>query len=312
MELVCTACLAEGVHHCARHFPSREQRLQEALRLYQQKAIPLLVKANAARLRELNFLGRLQERLARFTSIAHPMSGETITLESWDAIQQQGDARDEVMRLQGRVVFEASAASQYPLNAWLFYALPQPRSKKGLPLELSIRVLSRLPEMVRDGFDTRPLGMDELTEHVNRIAEQAVSAPCFRLVVLCAVTGWDADARQVIQGGRDGGLVHRHALLYLYDAEKGELIYNNLDERARRYAELFVPQLASEELAEVARDVEKALGMFESLSLDYAVESLTYSPQRIRQAFDELVKTRRYVLAEVPGIGLTLVRAGHL
>jgi hypothetical protein len=132
-------------------------------------------------------------------------------------------------------------------------------------------------------------------------------------LLLASITGWDASARQVVTGKPTTGmlgmaLIQRLGLIYLFDLQNGDLIHNTLDERTRRYAELFSPTLASEEIAEVARAVEKELGAYDSLGLDLAGQILPFSAQRIRQAFDELASTGRYSLTEIPQVGLTLVR----
>jgi excisionase family DNA binding protein len=161
-EIICTQCAVEGSHHCARHSPTRDQRWEEAQELYRQKKIPVLVKSMHARLLEINFINRIQERLARFTILIHPLTSEVINLPNWDSILEQGDERVEVMRLLGKVVLETSLKSALPFNPWLRYRLPVGKGRKGPPLEIQVRLLSRLPNMLRDGFDTQPFTIDDL------------------------------------------------------------------------------------------------------------------------------------------------------
>lgn len=110
--------------------------------------------------------------------------------------------------------------------------------------------------------------------------------------------------------GRPRGTAYAHRLLliYLFDLESGELLYNLQDDRLRRYAVLFAPLLPSEEIEEVIGDIEKQLLAYESLTLEYAAEILPYTRSLLQQAFERMVATSRYTLTDVPGLGLTIVR----
>ena len=317
-RLVCKYCLEQGVRHCAAHAPSRDQKFSEAQQLYQQGDIPVLVKSSSARLMELNFLNRIQARLARFTSLIHPLSGELLNIPDWDALLETKDERAEVMRMLDKVLLDSETEARQPLNASLCYRIPQQKKQKGPPLEITIQVISRLPLMLRDGFDTRPLSAEDLTPLLLRHAEEAQRQQVFRMVVWASMTGWDASARQVVQGEPGAALgtgraafMHRMALYYLFDLHKGELFYNLLDDRARPYAELFAPVLLAEEIGEAAAALEKRLLVYESLPLDEAVQILPYRRETLQQAFKRLAATGRYALMEAPGLGTTIVREKH-
>jgi len=308
-QLICVLCLAEGVQYCVQHSPTKEQKLEEAMQRFRQGEIPVLVRGNIARLRELNFVNRIQARISRIGTLIHPLSGELLTIQDWDTLLDQGDQREDVMHLLSKVMLDTETLTRVPLNAFLYYRIPQRKQPRSLPLEILVQSLSRLPVMLRDGFDTQPLNADDLTPFLVRLSEEAQQTQTFRLVVLAAVTGWDASARQAIQGEtRGGAFVHRSALFYIFDLEKGELLYNLEDDRLRRYAELFAPLLLSEELEEVIQSIEKELLVYESLTLQYAAQVLPYPQDLIRQAFERLAAAGRYALTEVPELGLAIVR----
>jgi excisionase family DNA binding protein len=308
-ELICTACLSEGIQYCARHSPTRDQKWAKALSRFQRGEIPVLVKAGTARLRELNFLNRIQVRISRINSLIHPLSGEALTISNWEAYLQSGDERAEVMRLLGKVLLDSETVTRQPLNAFLRYLIPQQKGQKGLPVEILVEALSRLPEMIRDGFSTQPMGVEDLAPWLSRFSDQAQRSQTFKLVVLASTTGWDAASRLAIQGVSSGeGFAHRTALFYLFDLEKGELLYNLNDDRSRRYAELFAPLLPSEELEEVTKAVENELVIHDSLTFQYATQILPYPQHLIRQAFERLAATGGFALTDLPDLGAAIVR----
>jgi excisionase family DNA binding protein len=308
-EMICSQCLSAGVHTCARHSPTGEERWEQALAAFERGETALLLKGGTARLREVNFLNRIQQRLCRINTLVHLLSGEAITVPDWDACLESGDDRAEVLRLLGKVVMDDVLIAQTPLNAWLRYRLPQPRGKASLPLEVLVRVLSRLPEVLRDGFDTRPLTADDLTAWLLRLSDEAQRGRLVRLVLLASATGWDEAARLVIQG-RPGepAFTHRQAFFYLFDLQSGELIYNLKDDLARRYAELFAPLLSSEELEGFMKAVENEIGIGSSLTLRQAEEALHQPPSVLKAVFERLVSTGRFSLIEMPSMGITILR----
>lgn len=311
-EIICVDCVSKGFHSCSRHSPSLEQRLAEAEQHYRSGEFPLLVKASSARLREINFLNRLRTRLQSMNSFLHPVTGEVVDVPDWSAILEQGDSRAEVMHLLGKVVIGTDTLSRTPLNTWLIGRPSLPKGAKGIPVRVEIRVLSRLTEMVQNGYDGRPMTDDDLVPLLTRYSEEIRQEMEVRLVVLASVTGWDAAARLLIQGSTEDKsrlpFAQRSMMLYLFDLEKGDLIYNAQDERTRRYAELFVPTLPTEELDEVKAAIEKEMVLYDSLTLENAVQDLSFSRSQIEMAFERLASTGRYTLVQIPNLGLTIAR----
>ena len=311
-EIICTTCLADGLTTCLHHIPDREQRWQEALKRKESGSYPLLVKSVYARLRESNFISRIRARLENITTLMHPQTSELLTIPDWNAILETSDERAEVMRLLGKVMLDSATTASTPLNAGLSYRLPQAKNGKGRPVLIQVKVLSRLAAMARTGFDTRPMGVEDLTPRLMLAADESTRRQVYTLLVLAAATGWDSEARKVIQGAPGGrgelAFVHDLTLYYLFDLEKGDLVYNTLDERARRYAELFGPMLVSEEVEEASTAVEKELTAFDSLTLQYAVQVLPYAESVLRQAFERLAARGRFALTEVSDLGLAIVR----
>ncbi|MHC1783625.1 MAG: helix-turn-helix domain-containing protein [Anaerolineaceae bacterium] len=306
-DIICQKCWELNIHSCARHSPTRDQRLQKAEEQKQAGRLKVLVKAGAARLGEKNFLNRIHAHLSGFSTLIHPASGEALNIPSWDEILEEGDDRAGLMHLLGKVVLDSATTSQMPLNAWHHYAI-KTKIKKASPLELHVQAVSRMEGMVRDGFDTEPLSTGDLNTWIEKLVEVPAKSGNFRLVLLASTTGWDEAARAVVTGGPGQTFTHRLALLYLYDMAAGELIYNNGDDRARRYAELFRPVLADEELAEIIQAVNVLMGVHDSLTLDEAQKSLAFEPEKVKKAFERMSENGEFVLTEIKGLGATLVK----
>ena len=314
-KIICTQCLAEGVHYCIQHAPQPGEKLEQAVDRLQSGEISLLVKDATARLREVNFINRVQARIARVNTLIHPLSREVLTISNWDAYLEQKDERAEVMRVLGKMVLDSQTLARVPLNVLLRYHLPPSKGQKGPPLEIYIQVLSRMEVMLHDSFDTRPLGADDLIPWLIRFSDETQRSQSFRMIVLASTTGWDQAARQVVQGEESSkssskGLpfAHRNVLFYLFDLEKNELTYNLRDDRARGYAELFAPMLPSEEVDEAVQAIERELCVYDSLTLQYAARTMPYPEALLKQAFERLVTTGRYVLTEVPELGTAILK----
>jgi len=97
-------------------------------------------------------------------------------------------------------------------------------------------------------------------------------------------------------------------LVYLYDMETRQIIYNRQDSRLRGFAEIFTPLLPSEEVEEVIAAVEKEMGIYESLTMEHALRAFSYSQSVLKKAFEQMASSGRYALTEVPNLGMAIVR----
>jgi len=309
-QLICSRCLNDGNIYCVAHFPKREQRWQEAQARHQNGEIPLLLRASAARLREMSFLGRIHRRLSQISTLIHPLYGEAINIAEWETLREQGDERAEIMHLLSKVMLDANQVEQIPLNAWMRYRLPLPKGRKERPLEIAAYTISRLGEMLRDGFDVCPLQIDDLSMWLVKLVEQAQRSQIQTIVVLAATTGWDAAARLAISGSSEQfAFANPFVQIYLFDLERRDLLYNLNDDRARQYAELFRPLLPTEERAEAVTAIEKELVIHDSLTLAYAAQTLPYPETVLQQAFEVMAQSGKYALIQGKELGLAIIRS---
>jgi len=312
-ELICAQCRAEGIRFCVQHVESRDEQWARVLEEHRAGKWPTLVRSSQARLREVNFIQRLQIRLASIDTVRHPLSEEILSVKKWDDFLREGDERSELMKLLNKAVLEKDWLDRNPLNTFARYHLPrgQEKGKQNLPLTVFAQVLSRSTCMLQKGYDTQPLGADELGVYLQQIGNRAQKDQEFTLAVLASSTGWDESARALIQGGDGSGSAfsHRWMLVYLTDLETRELIYNRSDSRTREYVDLFNPLLSGEEVEEVAQAVEREMGIYTSLTLQMALQSLPYPQRTIEKAFKLLASSGRYILTEVEGLGPAIVRS---
>ena len=302
--ILCADCWARGIRHCVQHQPDREERWRAAVQKYRQGELPVLLRSEQARFRELTFLERIRLRLAQITDVRHPLGDAVLSISDWSRLEHYEDDRGILMDLLGTVALDAETLARYPLNARLRYTLPASRRKKKDPLPpfvLDIRVLSHLETMVREGFDTAPFSALALQTLLSRLVAETESRSEARLVLLAATTGWDDDARKLLTGdGKATSFLHQRLLVYLYDMERGQMIYNPLDARLARYAEMLRPALPAERAVEAAQALERLMARYDSLTLDEALESLPYSEEVLRLAFERLADEGGFALITLP------------
>jgi len=308
-ELICKLCWQEGERFCAQHTPGRDEKWAQAVQNLQTGEYTILVKGSTARLQEVNFLNRIEDRVTRVDTFTHPITQEALTISDWDEHIERGDDRAELMQLLGKVVLDAETTARVPLNAYLRWQIPPYKRQKGAPVEVLAQVLSRMAVMLGDGFDTQALNEDDLTAELLKISQEAEDNKVTRIVVLASPTGWDESARNVIRADSLGkAFSHRSVLFYLFDLQSGELIYNPHDERLSGYAELFAPLLPSEELEEVITAIKKELLIHDSLTSKQAEETLKFPSTILRNGFEALAEENGFALVELPENEIAIMR----
>ncbi len=307
--IICADCWAQGHHYCFRHVPDLETRWKEAVKAYHNGEYPVLLRSSQARFREVNFLERIRLRLEQIAALRHPQGEGVISIENWRSLETYTDERDDLMELLGQAALDAETLARYPLNARLRYAFP-PARKKGLrgkalrPAALEVWVLSHMETMVREGYDTSPFTAEELQRVILQLASEVEAAGEVRWVILAATTGWSEGARALVTGSaNEAPFVHHDLLLYLYDMERRDWLYNALDARVEMYAELLRPALASERVQEAAQAVEEMMGRYDSLAMDEALQAIPYSESVVQDAFQHLASTGRFALVSLPPEG---------
>jgi len=308
-KIICDQCAHQGISFCKEHAISSTKKLFEFQQMLQNGEIDLLLKGSEARLREINFLNRIYTRFSQINTILHPISQELLTIQDWDEYLEKSDQRATVLKLKNKVMLDAKDLAQTPINPTYRFIIPPQKRQSGPSFEIKISVISRLEEMVQDGFDIQPMTFDELMVILEKLGEENSTNNLFQIIVMAATTGWDTNARSIIRGGLQGksetAYFDPKLFLYLFDLETNELIYNQADERMQLYVELFTPLLVTEEVKAVMVEIENLLASrgHGSLALSEAVKSLPYSERILKLAFEKLLASNRYKQVDVPDLG---------
>jgi len=312
-KIICDQCVQQGISACREHKISATKKLYDAQQMLHTGEIELLLKGNEARLREMNFLNRIYSRFTQINTIVHPINLELLTIQNWDEYLEKTDQRAQVLKLKQKVMLDANDLAEIPINPTYRYLIPTQKKQNGPSFEIKISAISRLEEMVQDGFDIQPMTSEELMKILVNLDEENSSSNRFQIIILAATTGWDNDARLMITGDNEKkpskAFFHPKLFLYLFDLETNELIFNQSDERMKQYVELFTPLLIAEETYTVMVEIEKLLTArgHESLALSDAVNSLPYSERVLKQAFEKLQESGRYKIVELPELGGSVI-----
>jgi excisionase family DNA binding protein len=305
---ICEACWnTKAVRYCPGHRPSRDQKLSAAQQKLKAGEIPLLVTTIEAKQRELGFITQFDRKVHRIVKLRNPLIEDVVYPPfPWEELHTSQDDSERLMDLLRTGYLEEDVERELPLNAVSRYTIP-PEDAKGIGLILEARVLSHLPAIVRQGFDTRPATLAELLRVLEICIEKVEASPAAYLVGIAATTGWTAEARGYIEG-RDLGrsFSHNMVLPYLIDLHEMTLIYNEADQRLIPLAPLFTPYLPEDQLTSITEYIRQRLQIYDSLSLTEVAEQMKTPLETVKEATDKLVANADYRTYEVEGIGTVI------
>jgi len=295
-EMLCDSCWRSGGEHlCHKHLSTREQRYETACREHDAGRLPVLVSAYEARQRELNFISRFGHKVRQIIAQVDPVGGTIFNDLYWDVAS----------------VWPALASSGVdsltilPVNAWFACSLQR------TSIRIEARVLSRLERYATDGFDTQPLGLKDLLEHlVDAICAVTSSLPVTLYAIgLASTTGWAPEAIDYITSPEPGQpFFHPLVMPCLIDLTSNQVHYNQHDSRLSPFAALFSPKLPEEEIRAVMQAVHDALLRHESMTLSQAAAETGSAPELVKQAFKQLATNVSYVVTNTPEFGLVIMR----
>ncbi len=206
-------------------------------------------------------------------------------------------------------------------------------SGKGLRLEAKRGLLSKRTDVVVEavsllhldayrsrGYDSRPVGLEELMGFLEPRLRDAVEGDEYHLILVSSPTGFTGEAiRYVEGGGRYLSLASRNATVYLLDPVEGRLYYDRHSEAARANRSLIEPWRRSEDLEAVRRYVlsgeayDRAVrnnAVAPYLSLEEIVEATGVDPGAVRAALEMLSSEGRGRVDVVDGRTLWIYSRG--
>ncbi|GAB4496687.1 MAG: hypothetical protein OHK0052_07000 [Anaerolineales bacterium] len=297
--LVCADCRKNNLAYCKTHTPTDTERWQRAQQRFARREIPVLVQNLQARLLERNYTQRMLIRLSQYESIQHPFANALLSVRNWDACLTLSEEREQMMHILNTPALQTDLLARNPRNTRLVFNLPLPKGAHLPALQIHIQVLSRLNAMLKDGFDTAPLNLEDINARIEALHQHAESEDFSAIVVFASVTGWDAQFCQ-----RDlPKILHRRILWFFYDMQTQQLHYqpHNVVPNAAGYAELLRPNLPEEELNTLLSELQNELLMANSLALSAALRAFPAVREPLmRQAFERLATSGKYTLIELP------------
>jgi excisionase family DNA binding protein len=311
-EPICLQCWDEGQRHCAEHRPSDRERLMSAQAALTRGEIPCLVTGLAARQVERAWIARFDERIQSVSSLYHPGTGEIVRVAEWEPFHLADDETLTLMRLLNVGFLDRATPATLPHNELSRYHIETGKlgwGKPGQAILLEARATGHLEAYVAEGFDTRPVDLEELTLQLADLEELATSAAATSIVGLGSPTGWDAAAVQHIVA--TGGRAYRHPLVLpcLVDLGTGAVHYNPADDRTQQlgFADLFKLPLEAEEVAAIRPLVEVAMVSKAGLAVAELARLLGKPEPLVRRACEDLAAAGRYQLVKEGSLGFVLL-----
>jgi excisionase family DNA binding protein len=310
-EPLCRTCQDAGEHYCRAHAPTASQKLEMAREQLARGEISVLVPRGEAKRREINFINRFDRKILSIDAVRNPISGAICRVDRWDTHHETGDDTGRLMELLRTGYLERQISDTMPFNLRSLYRVADGKTRKGEPATLLIeaRVVSHLESHLRDGFDARPMGVDELLPMLNEARRDAEATQTIHILGLASTSGWDQDARHYVAAPHSGeSFNHRLLLPCLIDLVDHALIVNPADPRLESFAALYSLKMFEEEVADTVKYLRDATWV-ESVTLSQAMKRLAVDERVVQEAFRRLAGTDEYNIDEINGLGTVISRA---
>lgn len=309
-EVLCVSCWGDNSDTaerlCHKHSPTREQRYAQAQRAHNAGQLKVLVASHEARQRELTFISRFDQKVRQIVTLKNPVTNTVYKNIDWNTAHSAADSSAEVMSLLNTGFLDAEAASTLPFNSRSLYTLGAGNAS----MMLEARVLTHLEKHIADGFDTAPIGMASVLPLLQETIQSAEKSNRAYALGLASPTRWSSEAVDYVASTQTGrAFSHRLMLLYLIDLSSGRVSRNIFDSRSSALASLFSILLPEEEIEQAMRAVREAVVRHGSITLKEAVADTQFSEDTVKAAFDRLVATGSFAIADVRGVGLAITRS---
>lgn len=305
---ICSSCWHVGnVRYCSEHRPSKTDKLGQAKAQLASNEIPLLVTALEAKQREMGFITRFDQKIHSIVEIRHPIEDKVLHPSlPWSGLHTYRDESDRLLDLLHTGYLDQDTKQGMPLNLISRYSIPTTQDRGG-KLILEARVLSHLPALVRQGFDSRRATLTELLRVLESCIEIAETQETAYVIGVAATTGWKEEAKDYVKASGSGrSFSHRLVLPYLVDLHDITLIHNTADERLVPLASLFSPRSSEDRMAQVIDYVKQQLRLYNSLPFSEVIEQTKTDMETLQRAVERLVDAGGIYIGEVEGIGRVL------
>lgn len=305
---ICSSCWHVGnVRYCSEHRPSKIDKLTRAKDRLAANEIPLLVTALEAKQREMGFITRFDQKIHSIVEIRHPIEDKVLRPPlPWSGLHTYRDESEKLLDLLHTGYLDQDTKQEMPLNLISRYTIPIAQGRK-VGLILEARVLSHLPALVRQGFDSQRATLTEMLGVLESCIEIAETQEIAYVICVAATTGWTEEAKAYVKASGTGrSFSHRLVLPCLVDLHDITLIHNTTDQRLDPLASLFSPRSSEDRMAQVVDYVQQQLRLYNSLPFSEVMEQTKMDMETVQQAVERLVDAGGIYIGEVEGIGRVL------
>lgn len=278
----------------------RREEIEATLRRLRQAEAEgdKLVKREEARMMEQNFLGRLEEKLGEEIALA----GKVYRVE-----------RKKEGREQDTSVFTSLSEKEranLPENRYLEAELVE---KKLLGRKARVKLLgvfaSRVEELARHGFDTQPLGLEEVNVYLVKYRDLARAENKKVVLCLASPTGFSKEVKDYVASEEfHRNFLSKHLSLCLLDCSTDKVLYNPSDDYSRDTSKLFSLELDKEKVRRVINCVEGIIEEKGYAVLEEAVQRCNAEQRYVKAAFYALAEEKGYTVKYVSDVGLAVFR----
>jgi excisionase family DNA binding protein len=309
--ILCSECYAnEEDRYCLEHTISAREKLDQAKQRLKKKEIDLLVTAEEARERELNFINRFDQKIRQSKHITSPINGTLQIVDSWDDIHEEEVESDITPPSLLKIPDHVATAKTFPRNMSSSYHFGRRGNsgKTNSAFVVKATCISHLHEYFQNGFDTRPLNHAELIWLLEQEIEKAKANHSLYIVGIGSPTGFDTQAQQTICGEADQRVFSSlYVAVCLVDLNANRLFCNPMDSRIKPFIDLYQGDLNGEAVSRVKNFLRNKLAERASQSIAEVVEATGEHTDVVAQAFAELGKEEGYSVAKTTDKGEVVI-----
>jgi len=294
-----------------RHKLSQQDTLERAKQQLIAGEIPCLITSLQAKRMELHFIYRFDRKVQSIAKLQNPVTGHWFTGLRWNELRHCENQEAELMSLLRVSLSDQGVLTNMPVNQRVWYSISEPGvNKPGNPLILEARVVNRLQEYARKGFDTQPLGLTHLVSLLNEYLHIGERSNATLIVGLASPTGWEPQAIDFVSSNAYIKHTFSHPLIMpcLIDLLHMSIAYNEDDQRLKSLISIFRPLMREEEVRLAIEDIRHVVALSPgSVSLRQLREELPqYGEEVILRAAKELEAKGTHILQEFENVGLVI------
>jgi predicted nucleic acid-binding Zn-ribbon protein len=269
----------------------RIDEVRESLRDERDSPKGKAIRAEIARLYEMDYIGRFETSVAETDTLTLP-DGEQFTVPEgfWDDRQRHftGNHRSVVAE-----ALDGGNPDRYPVGRYSVYRVRTSKMVAFSETKLVIEavVAANLEAFATNGFDARPAGIDDLLDIVNETRTRAESNDTTHVIGVASPTGWTDEVKQLVREDDARTTYGKQVRVCLVDIQSNELIYDHDDQLVADNAHLFDRKIDRERVSDCVETLRSEYvtdPMTELIRQHEVVQDHDYDPYIVSSAFEQL------------------------